>query len=357
MQKDILSFKHTFKIMLTLSIVGFLIFSPTVHAKTFSNPDFEKALERARIGAKWLNNSLIKPKDGSTIPLVKEIQRLETGKWKVLINGAWLTSSSSYETVTYAGVVVNHGDRFEYAFLGQPTAAHLTESIRNHKGMVKAEKAWVKKHKDLDVTVGTEGNRVTLTGAYTYAGNLGALADRLEWLFKSSTGILVWTEYANRDVEKNYTKNLEKKKLTYLSNTDFTLLAQDLSRFKKKSTSAKEGYFDFNNKGRKIRIFNYGDYILLTHYRRIPDTISGDKRTEAFNKIQAFVDKNKVKHATSKETRWYNEKKKQFIWIRIRYDFDGNLKGKEFTDGYWDFKNKFLSKIDKELTKTIEKYQ
>lgn len=357
MQKRILSLKHTFKIMLTLSIMGFLIISPAAHAKTFSNPDFEKALERARKGAKWLNNSLIKPKDGSTIPLVKEIQRLETGKWKVLINGAWLTSSSSYETVTYAGVVVNHGDRFEYAFLGQPTAAHLTESIRNHKGTLKAEKAWINKHKDMSVKVGTEGNRITLAGAYTYAGNLGALADRLELLFKASNGVLVWTEYANREVEKDYTKDLDNNKLTYLNSTDFGLLTENLSKFKKKNKAAKEGYYDFRNKGRKIRIFNYGDHILLTHYRRIPEAISGDKRTEAFNTIKAFVDKNNVKHAISQETRWYNKKKEDFIWIRIRYNFDGNLKGKDFTDGYWNFKDKFLPKLEKEITKTIEKYQ
>jgi hypothetical protein len=357
MQKYIHTLHHPFNIMLALSIITLLITSPTAQAKTFSNPDFEKALERARIGAKWLNNSLIKPKDGSTIPLVKEIQRLETGKWKVLINGAWLTSSSSYEVVTYSGVVVNHGDRFEYAFLGQPTAAHLTESIRNHKGMVKAEKAWIKKHKDLTVKVGTDGNRVTLAGAYTYADNLGALADRLEWLFNASNGILVWTEYANRDVEKDYTKDLDNNKLTYLSSTDFALLAQDLRKFKKKRKSTKEGYYDFKNEGRNIRVFNYGERTVVSYHRRIPDSITGENRTEVLTKIQKFVEKNKVTHASSQEARWYNLKKPTFVWVRAEFTFDGTLKGKEFSDGYWDFKNKFAEKVDKEISKIIKDYE
>ena len=336
--------------------------SAAVEAKDntqYDNNEFEQALAQGKKGAQWLNNSLIKPKDGKTIPLVKAIERNGTGQWKTLINGAWLTSSTSYQTVTYPGIVINHGDRFEYAFIGQPLPSHLVELVRNHKGMLKAEKAWKKKHKDMQVTVGIDGNRITLNGAFSYADGVsrGDIADRLKALFIASNGVLIWSQHAGGEVEKDYMENLQKNKLTHLSKADFLLLTGDgLSKVEKEHDEATEGYWDFTNKGRSFEMFNYGDRAMLTYYRHIPGSVTGDERAQVLGKIQKLVDKNKVKNAGSKDALWHIDDE-EFVWVRVHFPFDGTLKGEKFYDGYWDFKNKFASKLHKEIDKVLKKYE
>ena len=341
----------TFRFIILASLVlGF-----SADARGVTNKDFEWALGRAKSAAGSLNNSLIQPKDGSIIPMVKGIQEVGSGEWKVLINGAWLTSSSKFRTVTYTAVVKNTSSGFEYAFLGQPVAKHLVQMIRDHKGMVKAEKAWRKRLKGVQMDLGAEGDRVALAAKYDYASGAdrGDVASHLKELFNASNGVLLWTEYGGRDVEKDYAKNLSKNKITYLRKNDFLNLTGDgLSEVESENEDVAEGYWLFTNKGRDFELFNYGNKVILSYYREIPASVSGEKREEFFAKMQEFVDKNKLKRATSQEVVWFDE---EIIWIKVHYEFDGTLKGKDFKDSYWKFKDKFAMKLHKEIDKTLKK--
>lgn len=343
-----------------LSAVVVLCLSPSVQADDdhtqYNGKEFELAIKRS---VKENVDTKIKTSKGSVLA-VKNLEWIDTGQWKIFINGAWGTGSDRIQILTYPGIMVNHGDRFEYVFYGQPVPEHLVEGIRNHKGMLKAEKAWKKKYKDVSFDVGVDGNRITLKVAGSYANGLKErhLVERMKYIWNASNGILVWTYHASDDVEKDYVKNLTKNGLTHLSKVDFLVLTGDgLSEVEKENKEATEGYWSFKNKGRNFRMFNYGDRAMLTYYREIPDSVTGDDRAEVLAKVQKFVEKNKVKNAHSQEARWYNNKKEKFVWVRVNYEFDGKLKGEKFKEGYWDFKDKFATKLDKEIDKILKKYE
>jgi len=346
------------------ALAGLVIFAVLVmpsmsDAQSVGNKDFEWALERAKSASGSLNNSLIKPKDGKRIPLVKAIQGAGQGNWKVSINGAWLTSSSTFQTVTYTGVVMNTGKEFKFAFLGQPVENHLVKEIRNHKGMVKAENAWIKKHEDMDVIVGIDGNRISLQGHYIYSAKTdrGDIADRLELLFSASNGVLQWTEYAGRDVEKDYAKQQQKEMkqaLTFVNKTDFqSIVGEDLSEVEDAHENGEQGYWIFAIKGRDYEIFNHGNATDLTYYRTIPESIAGGARDEVFQEIAKFVKKNKVDHAEGQETVWFDE---DIIWIKVHFPFNGKLTAGDFKEGYWNFFNEFSPKLHKEIDQILSKY-
>ena len=81
----------------------------------------------------------------------------------------------------------------------------------------------------MDVVVGIDGNRISLQGRYAYSQKTdrGDIADRLKLLFTASNGVLLWTEYAGRDVEKDYAKYQKKqmkRALTFVSKAGFPSL-------------------------------------------------------------------------------------------------------------------------------------
>ena len=348
-----------------VALIGLLIFFtmlvviPMSYAQTVSNKDFEWALERAKSASGSLNNSLIQPKDGKPIPMVKAIQRAGQGNWKVSINGAWLTSSSKFQIVTYTGVAMNSGKELKFSFLGQPVENHLVKGIRNHKGMVKAERAWIKKHKDMEVVVGIDSDRISLQGHYAYSEKTDRddIADRLKLLFTASNGVLLWTEYGGRDVEKDYAKQQKKQMkqaLTFVNKADFqSLVGEDLSAVEGKHEDGEQGYWIFAIEGRDYEMFNHGNAADLTYYRTIPESIAGNARDEVFQKVAKFVKKNKVDHAESQETVWFD---KDIIWIKVHFPFNEKLTAGDFKDGYWNFFNEFSPNLHKEIDKILSKY-
>ena len=348
--------------MTTMRRIGYPILCATVAfiLSAFSSTpahsapqDFQKTLQQAAKRAGSLNNSLLKTKDGSLIPMVKKTEALGNGKYRALVNGAWLTPSSTYKTVTYPGVFENSGTGFDYLFLGQPVPEHLIEGVRKHKGTVKAEKAWIKDAKEMDLTLGIEGNRLLLRARLNYSSVKDSnIDDRMKLLFTASNGVLLWTEYALRDVEKNYQKSLSKDKLTSVNKAAFLRITGDeLGEVEQAHDEAKEGYWLFEESGMDFELFNYGDRAELTYYRTIPESIAGQDRENLFSEISKWVSKKKVKNASSQEVVWFDE---DILWIKVHFAFDGSITAKDFDKGYWEFKGKFCEGLHKELNKRIQ---
>lgn len=320
----------------------------------YNGKEFELAIKRS---VKENVDTKIKTSKGPVLA-VKNLEWIDTGQWKVFINGAWGTDSNRIQILTYPGIMVNHGDRFEYVFYGQPVPEHLVQGIRNHNGMLKAEKAWKKKYKDVSFDVGVDGNRITLKVAGSYANGLKErhLVERMKYIWGASSGIVVWTYHASDDVEKAFNKELNGRKLTHLSRGEFELLVEDgLGEYFDSDGDAEEGNWFFNYKERPVYIANHGDRIVFNYHYDIPEEVAGAKRQNVLDEIKEFVEKNKIKLASSRDVTWYDEEQEDAVWLTVVFELDGSFKGEEFKRAYFEYYEKYTEKLEKAVEKAIDK--
>ncbi len=314
----------------------------------YSHGEFEQALLEAKRTAK------AGPGDPSEV-----IQGIDPhdGGWQATIHGAWQFTADKIQWMTFPALVYNQGDRLEYAFYGQPMDQPLIEAVRNHKFMRKAEQVWLKEHKDIQMVVGIDSNRVTLTATYSYAKgvSLGDIAKRLEWLFKCSSSLLVNTAYAHREVGHDFVQALEGRKLTHLSRAELVMLVDDgLDEWVSKSHQAAEGAWDFKYQKRSIYILNHGKSIDFAHRYNIPESVQGEKRQQVLQAVQEYVSKKKMAKASRQEATWPDAEKQDATWVKISFDLDGNIKGEELKKAYFDFYQKYTQDLQRAIEKIVE---
>ena len=250
----------------------------------YNGKEFELAIKRS---VKENVDTKIKTSKGSVLA-VKNLEWIDTGQWKVFINGAWGTDSNRIQILTYPGIMVNHGDRFEYVFYGQPVPEHLVQGIRNHNGMLKAEKAWKKKYKDVSFDVGVDGNRITLKVAGSYANGLKErhLVERMKSL-PSKRKLKDVVEYLS-----TYRDRVEKSRVRF---SEVTRVLQAVERISgdAKLAKARSDAKQAATKARKLRRE-------LTQAKSDDEIIDSIKRKATENAVIAIDD---LTAAASREAR------------------------------------------------------
>jgi len=359
MQRVMNTLNRLFKCTLVLAAATVFVASSTIEAKdqtTYSDQEFEEALATGidRTGSASVET------DKGPVDIVAGAEEIEVG-WKVMINGVWQVSSSSVQILTYPAVVVNHGDRMELVFYGQPVGYPLLEGIRHHKGMLKAEKAWKKKYKDVEVVVGSAtegGSRIMLSISYSYADGVSKndIAERLKYMFGACHGILVWSEHARRDVEKDYVKGLTEKKLDYLTMAGLVyLFDDDLEDYFNDDLDDEEGNWFFTYEERPVYIANQGSRVVLNYHYDVPEEVAGANRQNVLDAAKKFVGKNEIKLASSREITWYDEEAEDSVWLTVTFELDGSFKGKDFKKAYFEYYEKYTGKLEKAIEKAIDK--
>lgn len=312
----------------------------------YSHGEFEQVLAEAMRITKARN----------TREVIRGIDPHEGG-WVATIHGEWPTGNNTTQWMTLPALIANHFDRCEYTFYGPGVPLHLIQGVRNHKGMLKAEKYSLKEYQDLNLTVGVDSNRVTLTASYSYAQGVSEkdIAERMKWLFQCSTGIMVWTGIALAEVQDAFTKEINGRKLTQLSKEELELLVDDgLDKWVSKNHQAAEGAWFFNYKDRPMYIFNHGKTIDFAHYYTIPESVQGENRQKVLQAVQEYVSKKRMAKASRQEVTWYGEGKEEATWAKISFDLDGNIKGEELKKAYFDFYQKYTQDLERAIEKIIK---
>lgn len=158
------------------------------------------------------------------------------------------------------------------------------------------------------------------------------------------------------DALKDYREDLEDQALTYLSSAAFMqLVNDDLNDFQKPHEEAKEGMWEFHIDDNWFEIHNYGDRVLLSLYRKLPESVSKDNYPDILSQVKEKIDDKQAKKATSMEVEWYPGYP-DVIWVKAFYPFDGKLKGDDLKDAYKDFIYDYGKDRHKDIAKIIETY-
>ncbi len=336
------------------ALVTVLAASPSNAAKQteYSAKQFKAILEEAAELAHYK-----KLKVSEKIEVVDSIERLDDGRWRVFVT-VYDYKEGSTQTVyilKYPVLVNNVGSSFEAAFLTPEVPAHLFDRALENDYWRKAREEYSKKHKDVRITYGREGNQLSIISSYSYAQGVkpNEVRDRLEQLFVNSSWVGRMALVATRLEEMELQKELYKSKPTHLSKAEVPLvLAMSLDEFEQEDEEAQEGYWAFSIRDRSQRIFNYGDRLAFAYACKIPDEASIVARAGVLVGMEEWVKKNKAKDATTTEAMW--SPSNTHIYIKATYALDGKLKGEKLKESYSDFRNDFSAKAAKQIDKILE---
>ena len=133
------------------------------------------------------------------------------------------------------------------------------------------------------------------------------------------------------------------------------LVNDGLDDFLKNREDIKEGLWEFHIDDNWFELHNYGDRVLLSIYRKLPDSVSKDKYPEILAKVKEKIDDKKAKGANAMEVQWYPGYP-DVIWVKADYPFDGKLTRKDFNEFYKDFIYDYGKDRHKDIAKIVEKY-
>lgn len=197
-----------------------------------------------------------------------------------------------------------------------------------HKGVQKAIKSWVGKHDDLNMSVVLDDDEIVLTAQCDVSGlNQGKLFNRLKALFIASHGVIWWTEVAEKEVEEEFIKNLQKMKLEYMSPIafkEFTSVHKSVER-----EGVTQGAWDMSSptSGITETYLNYGDRVVFESVLPFA-MLTDEQRASLVPGIEKWVKKNKLKKAET-SVNLVGENPNRVVVTATVY-MDGKLKGKDF---------------------------
>ncbi len=149
---------------------------------------------------------------------------------------------------------------------------------------------------------------------------------------------------------------LEGQKLDHLTRDEFVCLVDDgYEDIKAKShAEAVEGYWEYNWKERAYEVFNYGDRVVLSISREVPDGATDAQRAKVLEEAGKLVSKKPAKGATETQVLWYPGYS-NYLWLKATYNLDGQIRGKDFSSNYTKFVRDYAAEMDKKLAKIIKK--
>ncbi len=335
------------RIMPITVLAGLLTIAGAASAKDktfYSNGEIERIITKATENVKHTG---VQTSEGY-VETVHSVEGAGANEWKVMINGAWGVGDNTIRTVTYPGLIRAHGSRLEFLFLGQPVyQARFAQQVYDHKGPAKARRSWAKKHKDVEPQTGVEDGRLYLTYIYDFTDGVddGDIENRLKYYFRAASGILIWTERAWRDVKKEHLKKI-RGKIDYLEKGDIPLITEDddWGDYEVDVPGVGEGAWHYSYADRSIRLYNYGDSVLVK-YRHSIGSLTDEAQKTVLEDLNQWLERNQVRHAELTEARYDDDR----VTIVARYHFDGSLKGEDFAKSYWNFMKKQSAKIGDEI--------
>ncbi len=220
-----------------------------------------------------------------------------------------------------------------------------------HKGIVK-------KYKDVTAEVGRSENRIMVTASYGYdeKSSEGKIKDHLVFLMENSRRIIRETMKHSEKALESVRKELEKKNLDHLTRDEFICLVDDgYEDMKAKShDDAVEGYWEYTWKERAYEIFNYGDRVVLSISREVPDGATDSQRAKILEEAAKLVSKKPAKGASETQVQWYPGYS-NYLWLTATYNLDGEIKGKDFSSSYTKFVRDYAAEMNKKMAKIIDK--
>ena len=177
-----------------------------------------------------------------------------------------------------------------YSFEGSLISFDPAADVFAHKGFQKSIKAWTKKYKDLNMMVELVDDTVVLKASYA-AGEAkrGDVKKRLETLFVASNGVVVWTEHAEKEVEEEFIKKVDKMKLTYMNPAAFEELATvaRIERNKVQRDGVAEGAWKMGDGKTGL---NYGDRVVFEYVPQVA-MLTNEERAALMPIVEKWVKK------------------------------------------------------------------
>ncbi len=350
-----------------LTAVGFLVALLAVpipgaakDQSQFSHSEFDAILKEAADLAHYKKKvEMTARAGGGHLKIVDGIERLDDARWRVTVTvyDYEKGSTTAIYIKKYPVVIQNLGSGFEALFLSPEVPAHLFDRALENEYAKKAREEYVKKHKDVQVTYGREGDQVSIRSRYSYAGGVSSkdVRDRLEELLVACSWVGRMAFVSTRLEEAGLQRDLRKGKPSHLSKAELLLvLGWNLSNVEEESDETDEGYWAFEVKGRRLRILNYGDRVVFAYTRKLPEGMSAEARAQVLATMERWVSKNRAKHATSTEATWHAVDD-NYLWIAATFMLGGKVKGEEIEKGYEHFRNNFSVKVDEEVRKAIDR--
>lgn len=248
--------------------------------------------------------------------------------------------------------LLNYGDRIVVQHTRKIPAA-ASDQVR--AGMIEGMQKWVSKNKVKHATTEvrwSEEDRYELVIASTFT-----LDGKLKGsdMIKSYQEFLdKWSAKAGDEVDsilEGLREALVKSKPERLSRADFLMLMQDdVTDFEKEHDEATEGFWSFSFHERGFEMYNYGDRIVLSYWKELPEA-SEARRTRFLAQIQQWIGKKRAKNADTMEASWH-EDGDEYIHVRATYEL-GDLKGKDLHEAYWHFKREYSEALEEEVEDAI----
>ena len=347
--------------LLRRTVIVLLVAAPIFAADKaqYADREFEAILnEAAKLAHYKKKVEMTARSGGGELRVVDSIENIGDSRWRVMVT-VYDYERGSTESIyvhKYPVIVYNECSRYETVFLTPEIPGFLFERALENKYMREAKEDYRKKHKDVQIEYGRDGDRVTIATTYSYVGGVSEkdIRDRLEEMLAASSWIGRMAPVATRLSKKEHQESLQKGKPTHLSKGEVPLMfAENLDDFVKEDSEDTDGYWRFRVKGRSIEVVNYGDRLVLTHDLNQKE-LSFIARAAVEVAMRKWVEKNAVKDATSTNVQW-NPDDNDYLQVKATYALDGELKGEKIRDSYLDFCYKYSAKFDGEVEDIIKK--
>ena len=155
-------------------------------------------------------------------------------------------------------------------------------------------------------------------------------------------------------------KEAEDQTYSFVTQDDYLMLApDDLSEFLETEgeSQAVEGHWSIvmGDEERECEIFNHGDRIVYALAMAMP----GEDEaiwTEVSEKIQGVVNEMPAKKSSSMEVTRYPGYE-HYVWVKVTYALNGNIKGKDIAEQYKDFVYDYSEKMYKKISEVFAEYE
>lgn len=282
------------------------------------------------------------------------------GSWRVTLT-SWRNLSGDEVDISYApAIVMNYGNRFEYAFFSPDIPDKFFDKIVGELNSLKEDMA--DEYDDMTVEWGRHENKVTITAVYSYQGGVDEddIDDRLVYLMNECRTMMYESAPLIADYKEDYHDELMDSKLRYLSKSDLLVVVGEwMSDFEEEHDGAKEGYFQYtNSETYHFEIYNYGSEYYFTQWINVPDYVQADNREEVLAKAQKYVaDEGAPDHVNQAIVKWYPGYEGNALLIQAIYQFDGSISGEDFYESQLAVKEEFMKDIHSEIVDIFEDYE
>ncbi|MBL1213952.1 MAG: hypothetical protein HND52_11395 [Ignavibacteriae bacterium] len=260
-------------------------------------------------------------------------------------------------TIKQPAVILNYGNRFEYAMLTQVVPAEFQKRIFEEIKDFKND--FIEEYDDINAAWTIVNNQIAITANYIYNdADGGDIQNRLAFLMRFSqrlvTEILKETESAKNDRRDD----LEDSSLSYLSRLDLNCLMprEEFENWTMEDSEAIEGAYGYTLREIDVEVKNYGSRIEFIYEDFLPDDISDDNTKKIIKKLSAAANDYQLEGNPELEI-FVPEYFTGNICVKAIYKFNNSFTGDDLKDYFEDFMEDFLNEMDKEFDDIVDEIE